>query len=99
MSKVIKVVVVSFSILGMLSCKRPGKKIERFKDGSIAIIYEYPNRADTMTYTYIENYPNGRIHKKFSVEKNMIVGYPTVYYPSGKIYEIDSLYHSRDVNS
>ena len=81
----------------IFSCKRPGKKIERYKDGTIGIMYEYPDKTDTNTYTYVENYPNGRIHKRFNVQHNKIIGSPIIYYPGGTVYQVDSAFQPHDI--
>jgi antitoxin component YwqK of YwqJK toxin-antitoxin module len=99
MVKINSFIAILLLTVGMFSCKRPGRKIERYKNGMIGIIYEYPDKRDTNTYTYVENYPNGRLHKQFSVQHNMIVGSPTIYYPNGTIYQIDSAFHQRNVYS
>jgi len=88
---------IAFLFLNAASCKRPGKKvIDRFKDGSIGILYDYPDLRDTSTYTYWEYYRNGKVHQKLFVEKNKIIGTPTTYYPNGQIFTVDSLFHPRD---
>ena len=74
------------------SCKRPLEKVmSRFKDGSVALVYDYPDKSDTSTYTYIEYFSNGNVHKMIPIKSNRIVNYPKWYYPNGKIIEIDSL--------
>src|SRR5882757_1541119 len=78
------------------SCKRADTRIvARFKDGTPSLIYDFPDKRDTSTYTYLEYYSNRKIHKRIEVEANMIVRHPTIFYPEGKIYEIDSLFEPR----
>lgn len=78
-----------------MSCKTSIKKvIARFNDSTPAIVYEYPDQNDTSTYIYLDYHSNGRVRQKVSVRNNQIVGTPIKYYVSGKIFTIDSLYHS-----
>jgi hypothetical protein len=61
---------VAFLLLNTISCKKPGKKIiDRFKDGSIGIVYDYPDLRDTSTYTYWEYYRNGKVIKNSLLRK------------------------------
>jgi antitoxin component YwqK of YwqJK toxin-antitoxin module len=79
------------------SCQRAQKKvISRFKNGVPFLIYEYANPNDTSNYIYQEFYPNAKIHEQLKVESNMVVNYPTRYYSSGKIYEIDTMLRPRE---
>jgi hypothetical protein len=91
---------LSLMILGCFACKKPGKKIvARFKDSTVALAYDYPDMNDSMNYTYLEYYPDGKLHKKIPIKNGMIINFPTFFYPSGKVYEVDSLFHAKNKDS
>jgi antitoxin component YwqK of YwqJK toxin-antitoxin module len=72
-----------------VSCNNASQRIKtQYLSGKPAWIYFYPDHTDTTTFISIEYYPNGKIHKRDTVQKGRIVGNHTVYYPDGSIYEL-----------
>jgi antitoxin component YwqK of YwqJK toxin-antitoxin module len=75
-----------------MACDYKLKKIsKKYPDGTAAIVYDYPDKRDTLNYEMKIYFPTGKIQQELKVEKGKIVGAPIYFYPDGKISEIDSL--------
>ena len=89
------------SILVLLfSCKSDMQKtMAKFRNGSPAVVYYYPNKADTSHFVVKYYFQNGRIEKEATLQKGKFVGKKITYFPNGKIYQVDSLSMPCDTNA
>jgi antitoxin component YwqK of YwqJK toxin-antitoxin module len=75
-----------------ISCNGPTKKVmAKNRNGTPGVIYEYPDRSDTLNYLIKVYYPDGKIQKEAAIKNGKYVGEKITYFHNGKIYQIDSL--------
>jgi antitoxin component YwqK of YwqJK toxin-antitoxin module len=88
----IKLLILLIAVTSFFGCKQKlVKVIAKTKSGRPAVVFEYPDGRDTLTYTIKVYYPDGKLHKEAQVREGKYVDKKITYFPSGRIYQIDSL--------
>ena len=89
----------SLAIFQICACRNPVKKVmAKNKDGSISVVYELPDKNDTLNFVMKIYYPNGRLQRMATVVNGKYSGKIITFWPSGKVYQVDSLYQPCDMN-
>src|ERR1700722_12613428 len=92
-------VILTFALTLFLSCRNSGIKIvSRYENGMVEVAYEFPNKHDTLNYTFKKYYPDGKINKIANVVNGKYSGEVLTYSVTGKIHEIDSVVEPCNVN-
>ena len=66
---------LSFVALHMTSCKSSLKKVmARHSDGSTAVLFEYPDKEDTLTYFMQTYYSDGKLRRQANVIDGKFTG-------------------------
>jgi antitoxin component YwqK of YwqJK toxin-antitoxin module len=90
--KCLQKITLAILIFGFISCKTSLKKvIARNKNGSVAVVFEFPDRSDSLTYFMKIYYPDGKLRSEATIVNAKYTGQIITYFPNGIKYQIDSL--------
>ena len=91
---------ISLLVLFIVSCKTEKKKIiARYPNGKTSQLIVYPDQADRSSCTIFNYFESGKVELKVTIENVKYVGKKIRYFPSGQVYQIDSLIEPCDTSS
>jgi antitoxin component YwqK of YwqJK toxin-antitoxin module len=71
----------------------------RHRDGSTAVLFEYPDKEDTLTYIMKTYYSDGKLKRQATVKDGKFTGNIKEYWHNGNMRQLDSLLQPCDIKT